>query len=462
MPERQLGFRRVLAGIYTHTSAHIIAAPMAHYVAKTGSRFHYSHDTWHLPVDGLLRTVRGEKMQMTFRSVDGKQVPYHSSMHLFHRSEQLKHLCAYQFYSEMKVMGKKDADAMDKEHFEFLEQHPLHSTITSCYRDSACVPVFAWNWLGSTKEWSTPILEAVSKSDADYLKKEQYALRFMLLFLPFRSAEELTKNGSHTTAFQEAYKQNLFHPSMLQVAENIQDILNSVDAGFPDNPLNGITSLDEMEDFPESPDEIDDAENVQLAIGEYLSATSTDEMLSSDATEFNPTFVSTNSSYPALPTNQVSDVFSVIEYVPENTEKSKHGSSVENGVRFQTGISELDTLALRTVQSTETSESTETGQPKTKTIIDATGTWESIVKWGINAELDAEQHTAFEILAATYVLTFYDEATHNKSDDKKFRKNKQGLEELARRKMTRDKPLRMFITGPAGAGKCKLLILLCL
>lgn len=66
MPECQLGFRRVLAGIYTHTSAHIIAAPMAHYVAKTGSRFHYSHDTWHLPVDGLMRSMKNEKMQMTF------------------------------------------------------------------------------------------------------------------------------------------------------------------------------------------------------------------------------------------------------------------------------------------------------------------------------------------------------------------------------------------------------------
>jgi len=95
----------------------------------------------------------------------------------------------------LKVIGKKDAYALDKEHFEFLDQHPMHTTITTCYRDSECVPVFAWKWIGSTKEWSTPLLQTVSETDADYLKKEQYALRFMLLFLPFRYAEELTKNG---------------------------------------------------------------------------------------------------------------------------------------------------------------------------------------------------------------------------------------------------------------------------
>jgi len=63
--EQQLGFRRVLAGVYTHTSAHITAAPMAHFVAKTGSRFQYSHDTWHLPVDGLVHWLKDEQMQMT-------------------------------------------------------------------------------------------------------------------------------------------------------------------------------------------------------------------------------------------------------------------------------------------------------------------------------------------------------------------------------------------------------------
>jgi hypothetical protein len=36
LPEQQMGFRRILAGIYTQTSAHIVGAPMAHYNAING------------------------------------------------------------------------------------------------------------------------------------------------------------------------------------------------------------------------------------------------------------------------------------------------------------------------------------------------------------------------------------------------------------------------------------------
>ena len=45
-----------------------------------------------------------------------------------------------------------------------------------------------------------------------------------------------------------------------------------------------------------------------------------------------------------------------------------------------------------------------------KAIVEANGTWQSILKGGQNEGLDKEQQTAFEILAAKYVLTFYEEA----------------------------------------------------
>jgi hypothetical protein len=64
--------------------------------------------------------------------------------------------------------------------------------------------------------------------------------------------------------------------------------------------------------------------------------------------------------------------------------------------------------------------------------------------------LDTNQQIAFEILAATYVLTFYEDATGNEVlvelDD---------LRKIARRRENDNKSLIMFVTGPAGAGKCK-------
>jgi hypothetical protein len=93
----------------------------------------------------------------------------------------------------------------------------------------------------------------------------------------------------------------------------------------------------------------------------------------------------------------------------------------------------------------------------------ACGSWQSVVKWGQRAGLDAEQQVAFEILAATYVLTFYDEAEHNMADGTiaEFMENKARLMQLARRNPARKEPLRMFVTGPAGAGKCKKQCVIC-
>jgi hypothetical protein len=87
--------------------------------------------------------------------------------------------------------------------------------------------------------------------------------------------------------------------------------------------------------------------------------------------------------------------------------------------------------------------------------VNANGTCESIVLWGRKAGLDPEQQCAFEILAATYVLTFYEDATFDIGEDKSdFTQRKEKLQLYARRKPD-SAPLIMFITGPAGAGKCK-------
>jgi hypothetical protein len=93
-----------------------------------------------------------------------------------------------------------------------------------------------------------------------------------------------------------------------------------------------------------------------------------------------------------------------------------------------------------------------------KVIVNANGSWQSISKWGENDGLEGEQQTAFEVLAATYVLSFYDEATPEAANTEsygQFTGKKKGLRLLARRNPDKEEPLVMFITGPAGAGKCK-------
>jgi hypothetical protein len=117
----------------------------------------------------------------------------------------------------------------------------------------------------------------------------------------------------------------------------------------------------------------------------------------------------------------------------------------------------LNTLALTTriTRSQANKDQNDTGKRK----INANGTWwQSIVKWGENDGLDAEQQTAFEILAATYILSFYDEATSGTitlENYEAFNKGEKHLHKLARWKTNDAAPIVMFIAGSADARKCK-------
>jgi hypothetical protein len=93
-----------------------------------------------------------------------------------------------------------------------------------------------------------------------------------------------------------------------------------------------------------------------------------------------------------------------------------------------------------------------------KEIISANGTWQLIQKWGENEVIDDDQQTAFKILATTYVLTFSDEEIIDTTDPETlnaFDVRVKGLLQLARKSEDIEKPLCMFITGPADARKCK-------
>ena len=119
LPPPQLGFRRVLAGIYTHTKAHIVAAPMSHYIAKKGTRFMFSSDVFHLPEHGLLNLVWNNNMVMWFCKVNGKQVTFHRAMHYIYRPSNCENTCAYMYFSEMDFTSRYEAERQGESYYEF-------------------------------------------------------------------------------------------------------------------------------------------------------------------------------------------------------------------------------------------------------------------------------------------------------------------------------------------------------
>jgi hypothetical protein len=471
LPEQQLGFRRVLAGIYTHTSAHIVAAPMAHFMAKRSSRFWYSHDSFHMPCYGALQMLNEEKMIMRYRNVGGKQVTFHQAMNYLYRPKEMENSSMYQYYSETEFTSLSEATKMKWDSFEFTEEHPFHNYDAVIYRlqkeRQDCVPVFSWKFIGSTKKFERSMMEEVLLTDPQYRQKEEYAKRFMIVFLPFRRIEDLMEGGSYQCAFQTAYKEEGFSSEMIEIANNIQAIQNSIDSAIPENCLSSRTSLPEADEFESNADE--DAmgyEDLLSSIGDMFAAPE-GVRLGADSTQLNPDFCGVHMKElrfaPEERAGDVEELFSVIQTCTvDEASAGTEDDGEENLIqeRFRTATMELNSLLLRRRElATREEEAAGVMGENLVAAADASGSWESVVNWGRIAQLDAEQEVAFQVLAATYVLTFYDEANVNHSVEtevQSMKENRLCLMKLARMDPEKPKmPLRMFVTGPAGAGKCK-------
>jgi hypothetical protein len=267
--------------------------------------------------------------------------------------------------------------------------------------------------------------------------------------------------GSYQRRWQIAHGQGRFSKSMIEIADNIQIIHNSLASAIPPNALSVDTEFIDPGDFPEDEGTNDNIAHANLLanIAGLFAMTSGDAALTEETSEINRKFCGKVFKSKKL-TREVLEstvLNSVIQLEHQDDLHRNDTDSVEYESRFYCDIAELNTLAMQQLlRAVETQLTSEGEEPKYE--IDATGSWQSVVKWGINAQMDSNQQSAFEILVSTYLLTFHDEATNNfgdTEDETDFNSQKDGLIQLSRRGQHPDSPLRMFVTGGAGSGKCK-------
>jgi hypothetical protein len=430
-------------------------APMSHYNAINGSRFSFSHDDSYLPIHALFGIIKEENVSMRFRIRNGKQVAWNKALNYFYRPTPLEEMSPYRFWSETEFINISQAKRDGIKYFEYTDSHLFCHTEAVVYRKSTAVPTFPWNWLGSTKSFLTSMLHPTDFDTSDHNKKQEYALRFMLLFVPYRSKEDLQTDGCYQNAFQRFYREKRITNEMIEIAENIQTIHNSLAAGIVENTLSAETALVEAGNL-ENTNEDDNEENYDAllaSVGELFASLTNSDGLQEDSKTIDVKYGNKDTEATVLPDWEMETVIEYSESAKIDGDWQQNQYPPE---RFVSTKNNLNTLSLQTtitrVQANENSNETE------REIINANGTWQSISKWGKNDGLDEEQQTAFEILAAMYVLSFYDEATlesTNPETSSAFNEKKKGLCILARRNTDSDDPLCMFITGPAGAGKCK-------
>jgi hypothetical protein len=451
---------------YAHTGDHIHAAPMGHFSAKNDSHFMYSHDHSYLPAHGIEQMLKNENIIMRYRRKGkNKHELFHQGMYYLHRPFDLENKSLYEFFSEFQVISNANANKNGKEIFLFLESYTFHKSDVIIERDIHCVPTFPWNWLGSSKLFTFPLTQEYSTTDLDLMEKEKYCLRLMILFLPFRNKNNLLEENSYLKAFQKAYNEKRFSAEMIAIAENIQTIHNSLNSAMVQDSLGTETVQDMRDDFEEiiENDEVCSEDWFQK-IGFLLTQSSHQPHLTEETKTINTKFVGKHfhqyqfDTETNLEIEDSIDFKNVIETISQ-PEEHKISIPVPNFC-FCSNQDVLNSLSIRQLITRNTEELLD-GTTKTTKFIQANGTWQSIRAWGKHSQLDLEQQTAFEVLAATYVLSFYDDVTELTTDHH-FEQNKKKLEELARKnifeRIGNSAPLTMFITGPAGAGKCKILL----
>jgi hypothetical protein len=141
---------------------------------------------------------------------------------------EMEETSLYSYYCETKFIKISEAKNLAIEYFEYTEQHLFHRIEAVVCQTTAAVPTFSWNWICSTRCFLMPILNTIDEYASDHHKKEEYAFRFLLLFVPFRSKEDLETDEFYQGALQRAYRKGRISEEMIQIAENIQTLHNSL------------------------------------------------------------------------------------------------------------------------------------------------------------------------------------------------------------------------------------------
>jgi hypothetical protein len=359
-----------------------------------------------------------------------------------------------EYCQQTETKWKSEVEKRGIEFFDFTEGHTFRKSHCIVYRTKPCVASFPWNWLGSTAEFEFPLTQYVAPMHKDYSNREEYCRRFLMLFIPFRVLQDLKQGfDMFQEALQSLISMNQISDDVNRYANNIQDIHNSIRVSMPTNMLSDATYMDDedMDDIPRNLCSTEEQEAHLLAsIASTLAETTNmHSPLSRVATNVSPVFLSYMGNVPMMAFETIGAMHvvtpNVVVYetmdLPSRTEKDP---AILLPNRFVSTVSELNTLVYRTLLAPEA------GNRQNQTS-NATGSVASIIEWCTNDKLDTNQQIAVEIMVATYLLTFYEDATAGEV----LLYEKEALQRLARQRANTNETLRMFITGPAGAGKCK-------
>ena len=485
--------RRVMAGAFAHQQQNIIGAPLASYLTRHESRFIFSHGFQWCPLRDLQTLLDGGAVNVSVSYCF--KTPYFQSlaMHYLCRPIELQSISVHDFYSKYEIIRQtcRNRDTLlqfvstpEFTHPSYLNKNNTHLQGVRMREREVLVQIFQHDF-PDTAYFRGDILDPnIIITD----ETEKYCQLSLLLFCPFRSKKDLQISSSYTKRFQDAVQTSVINLKAQIFLQNIQDTKsNSFRMRRVADDLQRVTSAyipadlaaDIMQEKEKDDDDEDENEMVGPKLDELLRLTNADDNTNpntSPGQSNTPETISLRGlrskgrlqcGYKCL--TKLTKPLSHDTFVT-NQNNITAAPTPRNTAYVHTGVGSVpDTTELIGLLFSKTSRIRRTFQEITGCdqpvdVLEANGSVRSILDWGRKASLDNEQCRAFEIMASTFVLTFFNDAAlqtgmGRDSSRHTLLKIKRQLNKLANRS-SRMTQLIYFLHGPGGCGKSTVIELL--
>jgi hypothetical protein len=521
---RQIGLRHLLSGINSHISSCVVSATMAWYLVKHGTRFHFSHDFKPFLLSQLEAWYHGKRYTRRIRYQKNRRRrrnnitnPHGSQLAVSEQASQsddetpdvwfdssvndyifrpdpedstFENICAWEYVSRYDLVTRKAESFMDKEdtqdingqHFRFSSGHPGYEYSCLEMRKNECIPKLYY----SNKFPDVAALE-IDKSNnvEEHVKalREEYALKAMLMFYPFRNNTDLLRGHDNLwSAFMEQKNRlsqcdtntELQPPSLykhsLQILQNIQDLINIKKIPNGGDILESHTEIDQTDILHEyslnqnnDQDDNDDNEDYtggyeeqieQLA--QYVNLLSDENSIfNNNLTQLQDNMRTTTST--SILTIKSSDITSPLLHnsglrlniqnnEDANDSRGANQVSFQNQERLTRSIVTVLTRALES-EGLNLLPSLQSNNTAIETADTISMTITSLDQFALQNDLDRKQKLAFQAICSSFMMSFLLDSSMDISQNERdhyitLLQGKGAVQQLL-----------MCVTGPGGSGK---------
>ena len=492
---RSESVKRLLGASFAHQKTNVVGAPMAAYLTRHRSRFIFSHKTEWCPVRDIIKLLVGGEVNATIQYSGGTPFFVSYALHYLCRPAELETLDAHDFYSLYEVVRRnsQNEEALLPFHNHAF-QHPSYRPRTGRFFQGVrkrkvmhLIKIIQYDFPdtasfgGSILADTTPITE----------QTETYSMLALLLFYPYRTLEDIRPQGSYTLRFRQAFHEGRIGTKARNFLQNVQDSKsNCFRHKCQEDDLQRVTEpfLPPEEALARLRESAESEEN-----DNYLQGPELEELLNllqaeTQESDHNGGTAGTESSFPeSLNCKQIRmkgelecgyeklarmkpkfdesrPVFETSPAEPEDLQPPSNDGVGNDGANSGGEERPSQRLPNRsdlvTIMLTKTTRKCRTFEHITKKkdevrVLPANGSIDSILDWPRKAGLDDRQCRAFEIFAATFVLTFYKDAETgcSRTETLKFRKQRTLLRTLADKTRRQSDQLICLMHGPGGCGK---------